>query len=206
MSTIAGYDHLAPKFDTTPFRTPQSLLEAVAARLTEGPHGRFDRLLDLCCGTGAVLRALAPLYREGVGLDFSPGMLAQARAFEPPPGTTIRTIEADVLQWTPDGAYDVVTCFGAFGHLMPPDQPRFLSIVRDALKPGGRFVFVTAPNPGPMRWTWWAARGFNGVMRVRNAVVRPPFIMYYLTFSLDDALERCRAAGLEPTVLSLIHI
>lgn len=197
-STIRGYDHLAPKFDTTPFRTPDALLDHVAAHLAKGP--RIGRLLDLCCGTGAVLKRLAPLYDEGVGVDFSPGMLEQARQFTPPAGTTVRTIEADVLTWVPDGQYDVVTCFGAFGHVLVPDQPRFLAMVRQALVPGGRFVFVTGPNPTPRQWTWWAAKGFNATMVVRNALIPPPFVMYYLMFPLDEALERCAAAGLVPTV------
>jgi SAM-dependent methyltransferase len=201
MSTIRGYDHLAPKFDTTPFRTPDDLLDVVAGHLEKGP--RIGQLLDLCCGTGAVLRRLAPLYDEGTGVDFSPGMLAEARAFTPPSGTTVRTIEADVLTWVPDRQYDVVTCFGAFGHLLVPDQPRFLAMVRQALVPGGKFVFVTGPNPTPRRWTWWAAKSFNAAMVVRNALIPPPFIMYYLTFPLADALERCRAAGLEPDVRPL---
>src|SRR5690606_40060981 len=46
-----GYDLLAPKFDHTPFRTPDPLLRATASALRRtGPYGRG---LDLCCGTGA---------------------------------------------------------------------------------------------------------------------------------------------------------
>ncbi|MEV6184063.1 SAM-dependent methyltransferase, partial [Streptomyces sp. NPDC052015] len=36
-----GYDLLAPKFDHTPFRTPDSVLEAVEGALE--PMGPFDR-------------------------------------------------------------------------------------------------------------------------------------------------------------------
>ena len=50
-STQRGYDLLAPKFDRTPFRTPDEILAAMVAAL--GPSGRA---LDLCCGTGADLR------------------------------------------------------------------------------------------------------------------------------------------------------
>jgi SAM-dependent methyltransferase len=202
MSTVAGYDHLAPRFDTTPFRTPDSLLDEIAAYLGQGP--RIGKLLDLCCGTGAVLKRLAPLYDEGVGVDFSPGMLAQAAQIAPPDGTTIRTIQADVLGWVPDDKYDVVTCFGAFGHILVPDQPKFLAMVRQALRLGGKFVFVTSPRPSPMQWSFWAAHGFNAAMVMRNAVVKPPFVMYYLTFPLEEALERCAAAGLEPRVTELL--
>jgi hypothetical protein len=50
------------------------------------------------------------------------------------------------------------------------------------LKPGGRFAFATGRRPPPTSAWFWAAHGFNGVMRVRNAILKPPFIMYYLTF------------------------
>src|SRR4051812_33728448 len=69
-STERGYDLLAPKFDYTPFRTPDAILEQVAAHLT--PFGPFDSALDVCCGTGAAMRVLRPLCRRRVvGLDRS---------------------------------------------------------------------------------------------------------------------------------------
>lgn len=42
-----------------------------------------DRLLDLCCGTGQVCRALAERGYRVVGLDRSPAMLAHARGNAP---------------------------------------------------------------------------------------------------------------------------
>ncbi len=77
-STQRGYDLLAPKFDYTPFRTPQPLLDAVGEHLhTLGP---FDSGLDLCCGTGAAMALLRPHCRERVvGIDFSQGMIEVGR-------------------------------------------------------------------------------------------------------------------------------
>src|SRR5205807_7573523 len=73
-STERGYDLLAPKFDVTPFRTPDCVLDRVGEQLA--PLGPFDAGLDVCCGTGAALRMLRPLCRgRGVGLDFSAGRL-----------------------------------------------------------------------------------------------------------------------------------
>ncbi len=74
-----GYDLLAPKFDHTPFRTPDAILEAVGSALA--PMGPFTAGLDLCCGTGAGMEVLRELCRESVtGVDISTGMLAVGRS------------------------------------------------------------------------------------------------------------------------------
>ncbi len=58
-SVEGGYDLLAPKFDHTPFRTPDEVLDATTDALR--PLGPFDRGLDVCCGTGAGMRVLTSL-------------------------------------------------------------------------------------------------------------------------------------------------
>ncbi|HEY4027974.1 MAG TPA: SAM-dependent methyltransferase, partial [Candidatus Dormibacteraeota bacterium] len=77
-STERGYDLLAPKFDYTPFRTPDAVLDAVSGLLATGAP--FGAGLDLCCGTGAGMGVLRPLCRDVViGLDISRGMLEAGR-------------------------------------------------------------------------------------------------------------------------------
>jgi ubiquinone/menaquinone biosynthesis C-methylase UbiE len=196
-STRRGYDRLAPRFDATPFRTPAAVLERVAAHVAKGPP--VGTLVDLCCGTGAVLEHLAPHADALVGVDFSPGMLAVAQARLAAHAHRVTLVEADVLAWEPDRPADLVTCFGAFGHV-PGREPEVLALVHRLLRPGGRFVFVTAPRPGPGHRAFWLGHAFNAVMHVRNALIPPPFVMLYLTFPMERALELCRAAGLDPTV------
>src|SRR5207237_438873 len=98
-STERGYDLLAPKFDYTPFRTPDAILARVGEHLkTFAP---FESGLDLCCGTGAALRMLRPLCREKVvGLDVSAGMLAEAerRAADAPGTAALQFVRADALR------------------------------------------------------------------------------------------------------------
>lgn len=192
-STRAGYDRLAPRFDHTPFRTPSALLTVVADHLgvVEGDG------LDVCCGTGAGTSMLQRVVTgDVVGLDFSPGMLAVARASVPE--ATFVLGDARVLDY--DRAFDLVVSFGAFGHITVPEQPAFLQGVFRALRPGGRFVFVTSERPPSMNRTVLAYRVFNAVMRVRNRVRKPAFVMYYLNFLLPDATERLLAAGFEVQV------
>lgn len=183
-STVRGYDLLAPRFDYTPFRTPPDLLALVA------PHfGEVDRALDVCCGTGAAMIALRPHVRdEVVGIDFSPGMLEEARRrVAHAPGSARPTfLQGDALEMDFQGEFDLVTCFGAFGHILEQDQLRFVQRIHRALKPGGRFVFVTTEHPPLLNHKALIYRVFNAVMRVRNRIWKPEFIMYYLTFLLPE--------------------
>ena len=206
-STRRGYDLIAPKFDLTPFRTPDSVLEPTIATI-----GPVDDALDVCCGTGAAMRLLRPLCRTRlVGLDFSEGMLNQARSrmelaahTEPDAdnlegGTNtphIDYVQADALAMPFEAEFDAAVCFGALGHILPQDQPAFARGVYRALRPGGRFVFVTAARPSPLSSTSIILHLFNLIMKVRNALLKPPFIMYYLTsFLLPDVQGLLESEG-----------
>ena len=195
-SVERGYDLLAPKFELTPYRTPDALVRA-AARAIGAPRS-VGSALDLCCGTGAAMRALRPLCRDRVvGVDISQGMLDEARRrlADAPGDAAVELVRGDALELPFRGDFDVATCFGAFGHVLEADEPRLVRSVASALRPGGRFVFVTIDRPSPWRIRYWQARGFNAAMRVRNAVWRPPFVMYYLTFLLPRAKALLESAG-----------
>ncbi|HEU4407892.1 MAG TPA: class I SAM-dependent methyltransferase [Polyangiaceae bacterium] len=198
-STERGYDLIAPKFDRTPFRTPEPVVEAMVSAI--GGPGSVGAGLDVCCGTGAVLRRLRPLCRErAVGLDMSEGMLAEARRRLGEGGGPARLelVRGDALALPFDGEFDVVVSAGAFGHILREDEDRFVAGVARALRPGGRFVFATAERPSAASASYWVLRGFNAVMRVRNALIRPPFIMYYLTFLWPDVRPLLECHGLRP--------
>lgn len=189
-STQRGYDLLAPKFDYTPFRTPDAVLERVAADIAQ--LGPFDSGLDVCCGTGAALRIFRPLCRQRlVGLDFSAGMLAEAqRRTAAAPGTAaLEFVRADALAMPFANCFDLALCFGALGHILPRDQDRFVAELARVLRPGGCFVFVTAEQPPAWSLRYWLARAFNGAMHVRNLLLSPPFVMFYLTFHLAEARQ-----------------
>jgi predicted TPR repeat methyltransferase len=78
----ALFDHLAPRFDAElvgglGYLEPKLLRHAVE---TVGGAGvRFERMLDLGCGTGFAAAAFAPLCRTAVGIDLSPAMIEIAR-------------------------------------------------------------------------------------------------------------------------------
>jgi SAM-dependent methyltransferase len=191
-SVQRGYDLLAPKFDRTPFRTPDEVLSAVRRALE--PHGPFTSGLDVCTGTGAGVGLLRPLCREQVtGVDFSAGMLAVARRREG--GPQVRWVRADVLALPFTGVFDLAVSLGAFGHFRPAELPRLFGQVHRALRPGGLFAFPMAAPPRVGSAAYWTLYGFDAAMRVRNALWRPPFVMYYRTFRFGPVLRELERAG-----------
>lgn len=197
-SVERGYDLLAPKFDYTPFRTPDGVLGATIDALC--PLGPFDRGLDVCCGTGAGIRVLTSLCRGRVaGVDFSAGMLAQARRAHP----DAVWVRADVRALPFAESFDLAVSFGGLGHFLPAARPALFAEVYRAMRPGGLFVLPIGALP-PITSVWyWGLLGFDLAMRVRNALWRPPFVMYYRTCPLDAVRNDLSAAGFTVTTVPL---
>ncbi|MFB7593713.1 class I SAM-dependent methyltransferase [Streptomyces sp. NPDC056160] len=193
-----GYDLLAPKFDHTPFRTPDPVLEAVGSVLER--TGPYDDGLDLCCGTGAGLDVLTRVCRGTVtGVDFSAGMLAVAR-HRAGRAALVRG-DARALPFTE--AFDLVVSLGALGHFLPAELPALFGQVRTVLRPGGVFALPVFAPPSPRSRAFWTLLGFDAVMRVRNVVWRPPFVMYYRAFRFGGVLRELERAGLRTELYAL---
>ncbi len=197
-SVEGGYDLLAPKFDYTPFRTPDGVLDATAGALRA--LGPFGRGLDVCCGTGAGMRVLESVCQGPImGVDFSTGMLAQARGAHP----DAQWIRADGRALPFAGGFDLAVSFGALGHFLPAERPALFAGVYRALRPGGIFaVPVGAPPPVTSVW-YWALAGFDLAMRARNALWRPAFVMYYGTCPLHAVRNDLTASGFTVTTVPL---
>ncbi|SEG89195.1 Methyltransferase domain-containing protein [Actinacidiphila yanglinensis] len=197
-SVERGYDLLAPTFDHTPFRTPDLFLDATAAALRRyGPYGTG---LDVCCGTGAGVRVLDALCPRGItGTDFSEGMLELARKEYPEHGW----VRADARALPFEAEFDLAVSFGAFGHFLPAERPALFGGVHRALRPGGLFAFPIAAPPRIGTPWYLALAGFDAAMRLRNAVWRPPFVMYYRTFPLEPVRADLVAAGFTVDTLAL---
>lgn len=102
-------------------------------------QGISIRVLDIGCGNGSLLAALAPHIAAGVGVDASPAMIDMARQrfgklanlqFEPIPEPTL-----------PFGnsSFDLIISFMSFRYL---DWDPIMAEIRRVLAPGGRILIV----------------------------------------------------------------
>ncbi|MBW1980885.1 MAG: methyltransferase domain-containing protein [Deltaproteobacteria bacterium] len=96
------------------------------------------RVLDVCCGTGSVLAAFGEASRRTIffGLDFSRGMLLQARkkSFS----AEVNFVQADAAQLPfRDDSMDVVTCSHALYELKGEARDKALREMARVVKPEG---------------------------------------------------------------------
>ncbi|SES18082.1 Methyltransferase domain-containing protein [Lentzea xinjiangensis] len=127
-----------------------------------------EAVLDIGCGTGALLPALAeavgPRGRV-VAVDLSPRMVAVARKRVKQPHVEVRRADACTADHGA-GQFDAAVALGAFSAM--PDVAAAIANAADALRPGGRlFVFDVrlAKNTRTTRFLRTAYRmiaGFSG--------------------------------------------
>ena len=148
---------------------PQEIVERIRAGF--GLDGR-GRLLDLGCGTGKLLLALASLFEEVVGLDPSKDMLREAdRQCAQARVPNVRFVNGIAEDIGPElGVFRLVT-FGEAFHWM--DRDRVLSKCHDLIAPGGGIVIAGAGGSpyGPEPWReamWTVVKRWLGEER-RNA-------------------------------------
>jgi SAM-dependent methyltransferase len=174
-----------------------------------------QRVLDVGCGDGRHLRALAVAGVDGVGVDVSPGLLDAARSAAAEAGVAAR------LDWLEGDAralhrvlgerepFDVAwtLCQGALG-TSPTTDPSVLQGLADAVRPGGTVVFT-------LFHALFAARhlapgdAFDPVDLVHHQVaeVRGPdharrsFPLWTASYTVRDAAHLAERAGL--TVLEV---
>jgi len=138
------------------------------ARLLAAPPGA--EILDVPCGAGRLTLPLAERGYRLTGVDWSSEFLAHAQAHDASQQITWERRDMRDLPWA--GRFDGVCCVGnSFGYLDDEGNAAFLRAVREALKPGGRFVLETPMvlesllnhlRPRP----WWKAG--DGYLLVEN--------------------------------------
>ncbi len=96
-------------------------------------------MLDIGCGNGALLNALAKRISTGVGVDESSGIIERARIKNSEiSNLKFEMINGPVLPF-PDDSFDVVTSLMSFRYL---DWDPLLQEIKRVMKPGGKFLII----------------------------------------------------------------
>ena len=122
-------------------------------------HCADKDVVEVACGSGAGLGLLGRVSRSFEGGDYSPPILARARAHY---GDRVRLIQVDA-QSLPyaDASKDVIILFEAIYYV--PDATRFVAECRRVLRPGGQVLVATANrdlwdfNPSPLSHRYYGA-------------------------------------------------
>jgi len=107
-----------------------------------------ERVLDLGCGAGRFLRALAEHGCEGVGVEIAEAALERARRVAP--AAELHRSEPGGDLPLADGSVALVWCSETLEHV--PDTAALLDEIRRVLAPGGR-VLITTPAHERLRRT-----------------------------------------------------
>lgn len=102
-----------------------------------------ERILDLGCGTGHLTARIAERGATAVGVDSAPEMIERAREERADPAdeySAATFVRADARTLSFEDPFDAVFSNAALHWIPDDDQDAVLSGVRDALRPGGRFV------------------------------------------------------------------
>jgi SAM-dependent methyltransferase len=165
VSPHADYDALASIYDACwGGETLRAL--PVLDRLILGELRPGARVLDLCCGTGQLARALVERGFDVTGVDASAEMLRHARRHAP----GARFLHADARAFATPGAHDAaLSTFDSLNHIMSlVELGAVFRNVRRALVAGAAFLFDLNMEAGyEARW-----RGSSfGIARDDHAVI-----------------------------------
>lgn len=132
----AAYDQVAARFAEVNAVMPESYRRVLPRFLAQA--GPDATILDLGCGAGRDLAALAALGARVIGADLSLGMLAQAQQHGV--GHLLR-VDMRHLPF-PDGSFAGVWCSASLLHLPKQDAPGALAEMQRVLVPGGPLMLA----------------------------------------------------------------
>ena len=132
-----SYDHVAELYDAAfvDIRVRKDEWKWLGEHL---PQGKFDQL-DIGCGNGALLFALADRINSGIGVDESAGIIERAKLKNADnKHLGFEKINGPVLPF-PDDSFDVVTSLMSFRYL---DWDPLLAEIKRVMRPGGKFLII----------------------------------------------------------------
>ena len=152
-----------------------------------------ERVLDVCCGSGASAIPAAEIAGSVVGVDLAENLLALARSKARERGlTNIEFRSGDMTQLPfDDGSFDVVVC--VFGIFFVPDMEAALRELKRVLRSGGRLAITTW---GPRFFEPASTAFWESVRSVRPDLYKG-FNPWDRISEVDAVCSLLTAAGLE---------
>src|SRR5262245_63754938 len=188
-AVIAAYDAEAPGYDQREY--PSDMQREWLARVLSmiPPSGT---VLDAPCGTGKYFSMLAAAGHPIVGIDQSPGMLAQARARGIATSLEHRTLQD--LSYVHE--FDAVITVDAMENIPPEDWPLVLANLHRAVRPGG-VIYLTVEEVDQSQIDQaFASLAARGLPAVRGEIVEGDVAGYHYYPGRDQATGWIQHAGL----------
>ena len=147
MKSKNSFNKQAEKYDTSDYsKYPRECYPFVLNAIN---NIHFNKVLDLGCGTGVILKGISSINSdvELFGLDLSENMIAKATQRL---GTTatLSVGDAENLPYA-DNTFDLVCCVESFHHY--PNPKKALSEINRVLKNGGLFLLCDTWTRSPIR-------------------------------------------------------
>jgi len=199
---VEQFTKQAVPFSTAPGVRDEEALRLLVDFAGAGPE---DTVLDVACGPGLVVCALAAVVRHATGIDVTPAMIERALALAAEKSLRNVTWQVgDVLPLPyPDGAFSLVVSRFAFHHFSEPRA--VLAEMKRVCAPGGRVVLVdVAASEDPAK-----AAALNRMEKLRDpshvraltfaeleglfaevGLPAPRAVFYQLKSELEGLLER----------------
>ncbi|HTB22352.1 MAG TPA: class I SAM-dependent methyltransferase [bacterium] len=135
------------------FRTGTVEIDAVLAQARGLGPLRLGQALDFGCAVGRLSQALARHFKQVVGVDIAPSMLAEARRLNRFKGRCRYLLNARPdLGLFKDSSFDLVYSVLVLQHMHPDYSSRYIPEFLRVLRPGGLAVFQIPAKAQYSRW------------------------------------------------------
>jgi SAM-dependent methyltransferase len=161
-----------------------------------GARPAGGRALDIGCGVGRLVCAMAKVADQVSGYDVSETMLAHARKVAP--------ANVELSPTLPAGPYDWINSYIVFQHIPPPEGLALIEACLARAAPGCFLSLqITGWRDGARPSTHLAGRIRRWLDRMiqRSSVGAPEKLIRMYDYDFSDVLQRVTAAGFERIVL-----
>ncbi|MFA5076777.1 MAG: class I SAM-dependent methyltransferase [Patescibacteria group bacterium] len=198
------YQRISSKFSSTRDK-PWVIMDVLIKQYVQAGQ----RILDVGCGNGRLLKLLTDKPIDYVGIDNNPFFIETATSGQQPVASA-RFIVDDVLNLDKQSEFDLIFCLAVLNHF--PGRQTQLAVLNNlvkALKPGG-YLLLTNWNLWQLSFgkkTIWRYKlanrqsqakqfGFKDVMTYfKNPAGAWP--LYYYAFTLGELKQLANSVGLE---------